>query len=121
MDDTYIRRARISRVVDGDTVDLMIDLGYEVWKHQRVRLDSMNAPEKRGSERSAGIAATHHLMEILDIATVSSPDNTIIVESRQTRSKDKYGRYVVTLYDHDGRNLNQQMVKDGHAVYKDYS
>jgi micrococcal nuclease len=120
MDDSYVRRAFVSRVVDGDTVDLMIDLGYEVWKHQRVRLDSMDAPERRGNEREAGIAATDHLKILLDRAAAMTPEGTIIVESRQKRSKDKYGRYVATLYDHDGRNINRQMVEDGHAVYRDY-
>jgi micrococcal nuclease len=113
--DHYIRRARVTRVIDGDTLDLMIDLGYEVWKSQRVRLALIDTPEVRGVEKEAGLAAKQFVVE-----WVSKAGPLFYVASKIKRSKDKYGRYVVKIYDVDGNCLNSILHTTGHAVLTEY-
>jgi micrococcal nuclease len=110
-------RIAISRVIDGDTVVAEIDLGFHVHIKEALRLFGINAPEMRGEERERGKAATAHFKEL-----------AAKFKSHRIRTiKDKtgkYGRYLAVIYGEgeDGElvNLNMQMVKDGHAVEKNY-
>ena len=105
------------RVVDGDTVDLDLMLGFGVVVRQRCRLAGIDAPEMRGVEREAGIAATAHLEMLL------SCDSTIICRTQKDK-QGKYGRYIATLWtDAAGGgdepalvDINQEMIDDGFAT-----
>lgn len=106
----YRYEAVVIRVVDGDTVDLSVDLGLRVRTTDRFRLYGINAPERW--ETGVGTAATNHLRELL------STGDTIIVDTHRD-AKDKYGRWLATIYVGE-TNINEQMVLDGHAVFKEY-
>ena len=90
----YTYKAKVVKVVDGDTVDLDIDLGFGiVYKKQRGRLWGINAPESRTrdkNEKKLGLAAKNRLIKIL-----KSNNNEVHFISRE---KGKYGRYLVQLF-----------------------
>ncbi len=116
--DDYIRRAKIVRLVDGDTVDVDIDLGMAITTRQRLRLFGINTPEVRGPEKVAGHAATQHLADLL-VQFRHEGEWDIVVKTYRDK-KGKYGRYLADLIGKDGDgdpvNLNERMVVDGHAV-----
>jgi|TARA_R110000824_G_scaffold124248_5_gene282535 micrococcal nuclease len=120
--DDYIRRAKIVRLVDGDTVDVDIDLGMAITTRQRLRLFGINTPEVRGSEKVAGHAATQHLADLL-VRYRHEGEWDIVVQTRKDK-RGKYGRYLADLIGEDGDgnpvNLNMKMVADGHAVVAMY-
>lgn len=97
-------RATVIRIVDGDTLHLDVDLGFDVRRQDSFRLYGINAPEMSTEE---GKAAKVWLAEALK-------DGVDMVTTHKDQ-REKYGRYLATLWV-DGRNVNQEMVKAGHAV-----
>lgn len=105
---------KIKRIVDGDTLDVEIDLGFGVSISQRVRLKGINAAEtktKDKSEKSKGFIAKQWLLDYMNHNYNWTIDTT---------KEDKYGRILGTLY-HDGLDisLNQKMLNEGVAVSYD--
>jgi endonuclease YncB( thermonuclease family) len=108
----YHYKAKIDRVVDGDTVDVSIDLGFDMHSRQRVRLWGINTPECRTRdkrEKALGLAAKARLIEILGFA-----DNRCVIATRLDR-KGKFGRVLGILYV-DDLDINEQLIEEGHAV-----
>ena len=110
----YLYKATVTRVVDGDTVDLEIDLGMSVFVKQRVRLARINTPEtygvkKNSEEYKAGIKAKRRLEELLE-------GKEIALETVKDK-KGKYGRYLGELYvlEKDWTNINSLLIHEGHA------
>ena len=106
----YTYEAKVIKVVDGDTIDALIDLGFDMHKSIRVRLVGINSPESRTrdlEEKKRGLAAKARLKEIL-----KSNKNKIILESQGV---GKYGRCLGIIRIND-TNVNQQLVQEGHAV-----
>ena len=102
-------RAELVRVIDGDTVEVKIDLGFHVFTVQKLRLMGINAPEVRGASRPAGLEASHHLSVLIDqLAPIS------VMTKRDKQGK--YGRYLAVLQGSDGCSINERMIQDGHAV-----
>lgn len=103
----YVYRGEVIRVVDGDTVDIKIDLGFRIHHTIRARLYDIDAPELRTPE---GSAARNWLID----AVVGCPLAVHTIRD----SKDKYGRYLVILHRDDivGSSINSQMIEAGHAV-----
>ena len=102
--------AVLDRVVDGDTVDATIDLGFDTWKKTRIRFYGINAPESRTrdlEEKKKGLAAKERLIEIL-----KANDNKFVLKSHGV---GKYGRCLGELFV-DDINVNKQLIKEGHAV-----
>lgn len=94
---------KVERVVDGDTIDVFFDLGFEVWHHQRIRLLGIDAPEHN---TPYGKAVTEYLKTVLEGKKVRI----------QTFKPDKYGRYLGKIYLGDSIiSINEQMVIDGLA------
>jgi len=118
----YIYKAELVRVVDGDTVELIIDLGFDTSRHERFRLYGVDAPEMR---TAAGKEAKAWLWEALQ------PLEAIYVETLQHKTKakrDKYGRFLAVLYSDLGdlqanlppktlcvESINARMIVRGHA------
>ena len=118
----YIYKAELIRVIDGDTVELMIDLGFSQFTKQTMRLYGIDAPEIR---TLAGKAAKAWLWEALQ------PLEAIYVQTIQLSTKakrDKYGRFLAVLYSEFGdvhtklpekrlalESINSQMIEVGHA------
>jgi micrococcal nuclease len=105
---SYEYRARVIRVVDGDTVHLEVDLGFDVRRQDSFRLTGINAPERGTPE---GVAATGHLVELLNRV------GPLVVYTTKDR-REKYGRYLARLVMGEV-DINQAMVDDGHAVTYD--
>ena len=104
----YQYRAKIIRVVDGDTVRADIDLGFNTWRrNEALRLDGIDAPEPKGATREAGKASTAALTE-----RVEGKELTICTIKDKA---GKYGRYLVRLYLGD-EDINTWMIKAGYAV-----
>ena len=108
----YEYKAKIHRIIDGDTVDVTIDLGFEMTTKQRVRLYGINTPETRTrdlEEKARGKAAKARLLELLNDC-----GRKIVL---RTTKRGKYGRILgkllhpVTL-----ENFNQTLLKEGHAT-----
>lgn len=108
----YEYRAKLIKVVDGDTVDLDVDLGFDVHVNpMRFRLTGINAPEKNSkvvAERMAAAAATVALEALLK-------DGPLLVKTLKD-SQEKYGRYLATVTNAVGVIVNAEMVRLGHAV-----
>ncbi|MFF0754390.1 thermonuclease family protein [Streptomyces sp. NPDC004267] len=97
--------ATVIRVVDGDTLDLDIDLGFSIRTTQRVRLEGVNTPEKN---TAAGKKCTAWVQQWLD---AHGPTLTV-----QTHRREKYGRYLATLTTADGHALNTDLIDAGLAA-----
>ena len=110
----YEYKVMIDRWVDGDTVDVDIDLGFDVvLKKQRVRLHGINAPESRTrdlEEKQYGLAAKARLKELLENGETLSLRTAI-----DKKARGKYGRILGTLYA-DGVNINDLLIEEGHAI-----
>lgn len=103
----YEYRATVIRVVDGDTVDLRVDLGFEVTYTDRYRLSGIDAPE-RG--KPGGAEATAWLTE-----KISTRAEIIIKTDKDKR--ESFRRYLAEIYlPGDWASLNQQMIEAGHAT-----
>lgn len=105
----YDYKAKLLRVIDGDTIDAMIDLGFNTWIKKRVRLYGIDAPESRTKdleEKRQGQAATKRLQELL-----ASTNGELIIHSHGI---GKYGRCLGTLFIGEC-NINQQLLLEGHA------
>lgn len=105
------RRATVEHVVDGDTVDLDIDLGFSIRYHKRVRLFGINAPEMKNDTNNVGHEAKIYLTQLIDNKEVA-----IKIEKDNT---DKYGRYIVTIF-LNGENINEKLVRAGKAERHNY-
>ena len=107
----------INRVVDGDTIDVTIDLGFDLYKKERVRIAGVDTPEKRTrdlDEKELGIDATNWMKEKLDGAI--SGDDDLIIRTELVGGMGKYGRLLGWLYIGDGEtSLNEQMIEEGYA------
>ena len=115
-DSLYHYRALITAAYDGDTVTAEIDLGLKtVVKGEKLRLHRINAPEMRGEDKVAGKASRDWLRSrILGKA--------VIIETFKDK-RGKYGRYIAEIWlpENDGyTNINDELVAQGHAVYKEY-
>ena len=111
------RCLEINRVVDGDTIDVTIDLGFDLYKKERVRVAGVDTPEKRTrnlEEKELGIDATYWLQEKLEGAVAG--DDDLIIRTELDGGVGKYGRLLGWLYIGDSDlSLNEQMITEGYA------
>ena len=111
------RVTKINRVVDGDTIDVTIDLGFDLYKKERVRVAGVDTPEKRTrdkEEKELGLDATAWLKEKLDGALRGNDE--LIIRTELVGGVGKYGRLLGWLYVGDGdTSLNEQMIEEGYA------
>ena len=111
------RVTEINRVVDGDTIDVTIDLGFDLYKKERVRIAGVDTPEKRTrdkEEKALGLDATAWMKEKLEGAIKGDDELTIRTELKG--GVGKYGRLLGWLYVGDNDfSLNEQMITEGYA------
>ena len=113
----YEYKCKILKVVDGDTVDIDIDLGFNVWIHkERVRIFGIDTPESRTSDKDEkvfGLASKHRLEELLPVDTIQylrtmkDPDGG--------DAKGKFGRILGDFIVED-KSVAELLVEEGHAV-----
>ena len=111
------RVTEINRVVDGDTIDVTIDLGFDLFKKERVRVAGVDTPEKRTrnlEEKELGIHATNWLKKQLE-DTIAG-DEELIIRTELKGGVGKYGRLLGWLYIGDNIiSINEQMIAEGYA------
>ena len=111
------RVVEINRVVDGDTIDVTIDLGFDLSKKERVRVAGVDTPEKRTrnlEEKALGIDATNWIKEKLEGAIDGEDD--LVIRTELVGGMGKYGRLLGWLYIGDSDvSLNEQMITEGYA------
>ena len=115
----YQYNAKVWRVIDGDTVDAMIDLGFDVWVKRRIRLAGINTPEIRTrdkKQKQLGLEAKARLIEIF-----KENDNEFLLISHGV---GKYGRCLGEIHTtknyiraekYHGKSVNELLIKEGHA------
>ena len=112
------RVTKINRVVDGDTIDVTIDLGFDLYKKERVRVAGIDTPEKRTrdlEEKALGIDATNWLKKKLE-DTISGDGDELSIRTELVGGMGKYGRLLGWLYiNEDLVSLNEQMIAEGYA------
>ena len=119
MEPNYIYRCTVTRVVDGDTVDADIDLGFNLFTKDRIRLMGMDTPESRTrnlKEKSLGLASKARLKELLKAAAPikgkRGKKSVFLQTSKQ--GKGKFGRILGALWV-NGENVNEVLIAENHA------
>ena len=111
------RVTKIDKVLDGDTIDVTIDLGFDLYKKERVRVAGVDTPEKRTrdlEEKALGIDATNWLKAKLT-ETIKG-DEELLIRTELKGGVGKYGRLLGWLYIGDAAiSLNEQMIEEGYA------
>ena len=107
----YVRK--VENVVDGDTIDVLIDLGFDILFASRVRLAGIDTPESRTkdlAEKALGLEAKEYLKKALKDA------KSVVIKTEKMDSSEKYGRILGWVYvNGDTVSLNDKMINDGYA------
>ena len=111
------RVIKINKVVDGDTIDVTIDLGFDLFKKERVRIAGIDTPEKRTrnlDEKALGIDATEWLKSKL--TDTIKGDDELLIRTELIGGVGKYGRLLGWLYIGESNvSINEQMISQGYA------
>jgi micrococcal nuclease len=109
----WVKPARSLHVVDGDTIDVVLDLGKRTYAEDRLRLLNVNAPERKGATLAAGNASRDYVTEWLYVPDDDSKDWPLRV---QTFKDDVFGRYLALVWRvSDGACLNDDLITSGMA------
>lgn len=107
----YVRK--VENVVDGDTIDVLIDLGFDIIFQSRVRLAGIDTPESRTSDKAEkvlGLESKEYLKKQLKDA------KSVVIKTEKMDSSEKYGRILGWLYiNGDTESINDKMINDGYA------
>ena len=107
----YVRK--VENVVDGDTIDVLIDLGFDILFQSRVRLAGIDTPESRTKdlkEKALGLESKEYLKKALKDA------KSVVIKTEKMDSSEKYGRILGWLYvNGDTESVNDKMINDGYA------
>lgn len=108
----YFYSAEVKKVIDGDTLDIVIDLGFDTLRKSRVRLYGVNTPESRTSnieEKKLGLAAKEFTEQ-----WVSNLGGKIKIQTILDKN-EKYGRILAMVWDDNGNCLNKDIINMGFA------
>ena len=107
----YVRK--VENVVDGDTIDVLIDLGFDILFQSRVRLAGIDTPESRTKdlkEKALGLESKEYLKKALKDA------KSVVIKTEKMDSSEKYGRILGWVYiNGDTVSINDVMINDGYA------
>ena len=113
----YIYRGKLERVVDGDTIDALIDVGFDIWIKKRIRYSGIDTWESRTrdlKEKAKGLEAKARNKELL--MEISAKSGYFRIKSY---GMGKYGRVLADVYIHDSADnhiwVNKQLITEGHA------
>ena len=103
----------VTNIVDGDTIDVVIDLGFDILFKSRVRLAGIDTPESRTSnkeEKVLGLEAKEYLKKHIKAA------KKVVIRTEKMDSSEKYGRILGWVYlDGESESINNKMINDGYA------
>jgi micrococcal nuclease len=103
----------VKNVVDGDTIDVIIDLGFDILFSSRIRLAGIDTPELRTTdkaEKALGLEAKEYLKKNIKDA------KSIVIRTEKMNSSEKYGRILGWVYvNGESESINNKMIKDGYA------
>jgi micrococcal nuclease len=104
---------KVENVVDGDTIDVVIDLGFDIMFASRVRLAGIDTPESRTkdkAEKALGLESKEYLKKHLKDA------KSVVIKTEKMNSSEKFGRILGWIYvNGDTESLNDKMINDGYA------
>ncbi len=104
----FVYRAKLLRLIDGDTLVATIDMGFHTWRETTIRLVGINCPERKGETREEGEAATAFVAKLIQ------PGDPLLVQSQ---AADAFGRALALVWIGQAeRSLNRMIVEAGHAV-----
>jgi len=107
----YVKK--VSKIVDGDTIDVDIDLGFDISFSSRVRLAGIDTPESRTAdkmEKTLGLESKEYLKKAIDAS------KTVVIKTEKMDSSEKYGRILGWVFlDGSDVSINQKMIDDGYA------
>jgi len=107
----YVKK--VENIVDGDTIDVLIDLGFDILFASRVRLAGIDTPESRTKdlkEKALGLESKEYLKKILKDA------KSVVIKTEKMNSSEKYGRILGWIYVNDDTvSVNDHMINDGYA------
>ena len=107
----YVKK--VTKIVDGDTIDVEIDLGFDISFSSRVRLAGIDTPESRTAdkmEKALGLESKAYLKHEIDAA------KTVVIKTEKMDSSEKYGRILGWVFlDGSSVSLNEKMISDGYA------
>jgi micrococcal nuclease len=107
----YVRK--VENVVDGDTIDVLIDLGFDILFASRVRLAGIDTPESRTkdlAEKALGLESKEYLKKQLKDA------KSVVIKTEKMNSTEKFGRILGWIYiNGDTESINDKMINDGYA------
>ena len=107
------RVKKVLKVVDGDTIDVDIDLGFDISYTQRVRLAGIDTPESRTTdkkEKALGLEVKDRLKKAIDAAT------NVVIKTEKPDSSEKYGRILGWVFLDDNKiSINQTLIDEGYA------
>jgi micrococcal nuclease len=105
---SYTYRAQIVRWLDGDTVAVSVDLGFQISSLQTVRIYGVNCPESHGATKAAGLAAKAFS------EALAAPGTTVAVKSYKDGS-EKFGRWLATIVTDAGKDVAAELIHAGHG------
>lgn len=109
--DLWVYRATILRVVDGDTIDAEVDLGFGVYRRDRFRLQGIDTPELNSrdpDERQRALHARNRLIELAGAGT------RVLLRTHRDR-QEKYGRYLTEVWTEAGQDVVATLLQEGHG------
>lgn len=115
----YHYKANVERIVDGDTIDVVIDLGFKITTFQRIRLARINTPETFNVKKDSSEYQSGMLSKLYVEQRIAANNNEIQLETE--KDTEKYGRYIGTVWLTDSTtSLNDELVEKGFAKYVQY-
>jgi micrococcal nuclease len=119
MFDDYVRKAKVIRILDGDTVEIVIDLGHSTFTKQKIRIRGIDSPETRGEEKRDGLVAQHFVRGLADACGgkvwVKTYKNS---KGKDVRSFTRYVGDIISRVEYPRRSINwgEAIVEAGHAT-----
>jgi micrococcal nuclease len=108
----YEYRAKVTRIIDGDTIDVDVDLGFDVWLKNRVRMYGIDTPESRTrdkEEKYRGLLSKEYLKDSL------KGSKEVVLKTKKGEETGKFGRILAEVWI-NGVNINKKMISEGYAV-----
>jgi len=112
--EAFCYRAKVLKVVDGDTLEVDIDLGFGVWmRDQSVRLNGVDTPESRTSNPEEKVRGLLSKSKVKELCPVGS---SILIKTVLSEEREKFGRVLGVVMNEAGVNVNNFLIENNYAV-----